>query len=162
MIQTIGTLLAFGVAGACAAALWTLLLRIAGMPGELVGRTQNADWNTGRGSMRALALCVLGQSYAALGFTAICVAVASQILHYQPGVIAVPLWAAAYFISVLPASFASKGASRKKVKDTQDMAAAITFLIASLGFWVFFIWPHAMAPWSWLPMTDFLAANPRR
>ncbi len=141
------------------AAVWTFLVGIAGAPGAALPHylAPNEDWHDGSGNVSKLGLevCVVGQSYVALGFSAILVAFTTQLLRNRPDLIGWIMWTVVFCGSGLPAYFALKAASRKEEKKTQDVATTFTLLVSLVGFWVFVLFPSVMnAGWGWIPYVD--------
>ncbi len=153
MILTLGLVILYAVGGTLLAALWTFLIGFAGVPGALLGHALVPDENwRGKGSLLGLAVCVVGQGYAALCFCALVVGVTRNELSHHPDLIRWVLWLVSFIVAILPASFARKDAAKKPNKRTQDIAVVFTFAIAVVGFWVFVFSPYVLtAGWGWIP-----------
>jgi len=159
MLSTIGYVVLFAFGGTLLAAVWTFLVGFGGAPGAALAYklARNENWHEGSGnvSMIALAVCVIGQSYVALAFSALAVGFTRDLLAKRPGLIGWIIWIVAFFISMLPTSFAAKDAARKPQKKTQDVATTFTFAIAGSGFWIFVLFPVVMkAAWGWIPYVN--------
>jgi len=159
MLSTIGYVVLFAFGGTLLAAVWTFLVGFGGAPGAALAckLAPNENWHDGSGnvSMLALALCVIGQSYVALAFSALAVGFTRDLLAKRPDLIAWIIWIVAFFISVLPTSFAAKDAAKKPQKRTQDIATTFTFTITGIGFWIFVTFPVVMmAAWGWIPYVN--------
>jgi len=156
MLSTIGFVILFAVGGIVLAAIWTFFIGFGGVPGAILSHklAPNENWHDGSGnySIPALVVCVAGQSYLALAFSAFAVAYSRDTLTKRPDLIGWVIWMVAFVIAILPTTFALKDAAKKVAKKTQDVAMTITSAIGVIGFWVFFFLPAAMTTfWGWVP-----------
>lgn len=154
MLATLALSALFLFGGTMAAALCTFLIGIAGAPGALL-TPKDEDWHGGTGAVSylALAVCAIGQSYIALGFSAFVISfISNKLLVDRPDLIRWILWSVAFVVCLEPSLFGARDAMHRQEKRTQDVAISLTVLIAFIGFGVLFAFPQvAKFGWGWVP-----------
>lgn len=155
MAATVGYVLLLAFGGTLVAALWTFLLGLGGAPGALLAHKPSAS---GRPEYRSatffivgLMLCVIGQYYVSLAFSAIVTALIANLVARRPDVTRWILWTVAFFVSVAPAFYAAKDAAYQENKTIQYLATVFALPITGIGFWLFVLYRPIIAPWKWIP-----------
>ena len=155
MLTSLGVAALLGILGTFAAALWTVVLKIAGTPGSAL-----AFLGTRRG-WRGLvnggtALSFLIESYLLLAFAGLVIRFVQAFLEPRPHAPAWPLWLVGWYLATAPVLFGGRETQGTDARDATDTAFAFALPVAAFGFWVFVLWPEALEwGWGWLPRFRF-------
>ncbi len=155
MLSSLGLAALFGIVGTFVAALWTFLLRMAGLPGGIVVR---AGTRAGKTPVvrSGLALTFLIDAFLVLTFTALVVRTIHAMLESRHGLPAWPLWLAGWYVATAPVLFGGKHLPGAAARDASDVAFALALPMVGLAYWAFVRWPAAMDwGWSWVPAVPF-------
>jgi len=156
VLTTIGYVILCGFIVGVLAAVWTFVIGLGGVPGAFLAyllRPSEKDYLRMRNfSLVGLIVCVAGQSYMALTFSALLISFTGGFLVDRPELIRWSVWVVTYCVSLLPVYFALRDAKRKDAKTTQDLATSYTQRVSLVGFWVFILIPSVMNfGWGWIP-----------
>lgn len=155
MLTSLGVAALVGILGTFAAVAWTLVLRLAALPGSTL---EGIGTRSGRvGVARSgVVLTFLLDAFLLLTFAALVVHAIHILLHHNPIVPSWPLWAAGSYLAVAPVLFGGKHLSGAAARDATDTAFAFTLPLAGLGYWAFVVWPEVLEwGWGWLPNVRF-------
>lgn len=144
--------------GMLPAALWVFVLGIAGAPGGLIAgyNQQSARFLAG------LLICVTGQTFAALTYTALVFDFTNKLLIQDPDLYRLPFWFGAFALSNMPTSIAIKSAIAEKTNSdgsprplgAQQAGVPISWVLNGVGMLAFFAFPALIhMGWFWIPGT---------
>jgi hypothetical protein len=155
MLSGLGLAAIFGILGTFAAAMWTYLLKAAGLPGAAMVRAGNRSGK--KWAVRAgLAFTYLIDSVLVITFAAFVVRTLHAMLASRPGVPAWPLWIVGWYVATAPVLFGGKHLPGAEARDVSDRAFALALPMVGLAYWAFVRWPIVLEwGWSWIPTVRF-------
>jgi hypothetical protein len=155
MLTSLGVAALFGILGTVAAVAWTLVLRLAALPGSAIGAIGTRSGRVGVVRSGVMVTFLL-DAFLLLTFAAVVVRAVHILLHHNPIVPSWPLWAAGSYLAVAPVLFGGKDLPGAAARDATDTAFAFALPLAGLGYWAFVVWPDVLEwGWGWLPNVHF-------
>lgn len=139
-------------AGTLAAALWTFVVGLGGVPGALL--TARAMRRSGARTIPTWGLLatLAGQLYVSLAFTAVVIQTTRSLVGTSPGYGRWVAWVVTLLVGCAPAFIALKDSARAEAKNVQHGATTLTAPLTVVGFFVFVFVPKALeAGWGWMP-----------
>lgn len=151
-MRTLGFALLLGFGGILAAAIYTFVIGLAGVPGALLSAAAAKRSPDGATPVWGLLLTVAGQLYASLVFVALVIHLVESRLSGVTGLGKWVAWSVAFFVAVAPPVIALKDAARAVRRNVQHTATTLTAPLTALGFLLFQFFPALMnAGWGWVP-----------
>lgn len=138
--------------GLIAAALWTYVLRLAGVPGTMLTRS----WMARRGAVRpplwATVLTAVALAYVALVFTAFIVGSAAPLVADAGGWRRAGVWAVVFVVACSPGWMLLSDTREREPTAMLEAAAPAAGLLATAGFFGFAFAPQVVRLlWGWVP-----------
>lgn len=155
MLSSLGVAALFGILGTFVAVLCTFLIKVAGLPGNVLVR---AGTRSGKTPVvrSGIALTFLLDAFLVLAFAALVVRTIHAMLESRHGQPAWPLWLVGWYVATAPVLFGGKHLPGAAARDASDVAFALALPMVGLAYWAFVRWPSAMDwGWSWIPVVRF-------
>ena len=155
MLSSLGAAALFGILGTFVAVLCTFLIKVAGLPGNVLVR---AGTRAGKTPLvrSGIALTFLLDAFLVLSFAALVVRTIHAMLVSRQGQPAWPLWLVGWYVATAPVLFGGKHLPGAAARDASDVAFALALPMVGLAYWAFVRWPAAMDwGWSWIPLGRF-------
>lgn len=147
VVRGLGYVFVVALPGTFTAAAWSFVLRIAGLPGELLGRVASASGSTVLKAL-GLLLAVTGQLYVALVFALFILRSSIHHLHGTHPWIYWLGWMVTGVVATAPPLIAALDWARQPAKATACTAARITFVLTIAGA-ILFVRRPALLEWAW-------------
>ena len=152
VVRGLGYIFVVALPGTFTAAAWSFVLRIAGLPGELLGRLANTSGSAVLGGI-GLLLAVAGQLYAALIFAAFILRSSHHHLQGTHPWIYWLGWTVTGVVATAPPLIAALDWARQPSKATACKAARITWVLTIIVALLFVRRPEVVLwAWGWVPV----------